>query len=525
MVVTELVDNSLDSWTEMPASKRKKMLSVEISAEGKNARNPFFIIKDNAGGMTAEELANAMTVARSDKADDPRFLGRFGFGLKSACMYIGPEFEIFTRSYKEPNQVHTLIFNHKDFENVKGDKWEIDVKSLSLTEAGKAEVYFPDGHGTEIRIRNEKYVSANKAGIEKRLSRIFGPRLPKPANAPKLSKLLPRYEEMQIKFNNDLVLASGPFYTPFEALSHEERQNRDSADSDRGRQEEPALSPKYLSSIVGIPSKSIKSRKASGIAGIIDRGMAHNNRYGFDLIKNGRVIEMNVLDSDKEKHVGLPARNHYARVVGQLYLDDPEWKTDHQKTEFLRDDSPDTWTALADYVSDKIKKLTKISSDLQEPHRTGARPKSKQEVIVEKTFQNSIPKLTSSVQKAVRTGDLKKVLNTLDTKKEKPVQPKTQKISNTGLLYSKPILDFEYAGKKAPLFKTSARKTGGGVLVTVKVNFDHPFMAKWESGERKAIAEFVAADAIAAFIFNEKGLSSHESFIDIRESILSSMAK
>lgn len=525
MVVTELVDNSLDSWTEIPQSKRKKGLVVEISAEGKSARNPYFIIKDNAGGMTAEVLAKALKVAHSIKTGDPKFLGEYGFGLKSACMYIGPEFEIFTRSFREPDLVHYLLFDHKKFEKDTSDSWEIEVKTMSVKDAGKAEVYFPDGHGTEIRIKNEKYVSANREGIEKRLSRIFGPRLPKKGNAPKLGRGGIKYEEMTIKFNNDAIYASGPFYTPYEPPTKDDKASK-SGDKDHGLQNEPALVPRYLNQLVTINSKSIKGRKVSGIAGIIDRGMGHNNKYGFDLIKNGRVIEMNVTDGEKENAVGLSRLNHNARIVGQLFLDDEHWQTDHQKTEFLRDGQNDVWQGVAEYVESNIKSLIKISRNLQEPQlQEIEKRESESDQIVRKAVEEALPDISNEIQKSARSGELKSLLNKIDLEVKTGPNPKklNQKTSNTSLVYAKPIIGSEYNGRTAALYRLSSRKSDSNILLTVKVNFDHPFLKKWESGERKAIAGFIGADAMAEYILKEKGLDTIEQFNRIRDTILRGM--
>src|SRR4051812_40986722 len=90
MVVTELVDNSLDSWLEMP-EKYKTSISLEVDITVTEGKDAWFTIEDNAGGMTEEELAKALTVAHSEKQANNKLLGSFGFGLKSAAMYIGSQ--------------------------------------------------------------------------------------------------------------------------------------------------------------------------------------------------------------------------------------------------------------------------------------------------------------------------------------------------------------------------------------------------------------------------------------------------
>src|SRR5438874_1749130 len=114
MVVTELVDNSLDSWLQMP-EKQKHGSNLEVNITGTEGKNAWFTIEDNAGGMTEEELAKALTVAHSEKKQNKKLLGSFGFGLKSAAMYIGGKFYIYTCSYKEPKTVWFVEFNREEF--------------------------------------------------------------------------------------------------------------------------------------------------------------------------------------------------------------------------------------------------------------------------------------------------------------------------------------------------------------------------------------------------------------------------
>ena len=536
MVVTELVDNSLDSWMCLPKAKQKK-LKIEIIADGKNAKSPYFVIKDNAGGMTEDELGKAMRVGFSDKSGKNKFLGHFGFGLKSACMYIGSEFEIFTCSHEKPGIVLRLEFNRKDFELQTGTEWKAKGSQMSNNEAARLEVYFPDGHGTEIRIKNEKYVSANKIGIQRRLSRIFGPRLPKNLDAPKISGYKSfNYGDMEIIFNNEKVQASGVFYEKYVPPTKTYQQEAGEDEKERGMQPMPALSPKYINKIVFIPELKIRNRTfKGGFAAIMDRGMGHSNEYGFDLLKNGRVIEMHALDRERSKNekdhraeIGLPARNHYARIYGQLFFDDPKWETDNQKTEFIKDDQDSTWSLLAQHVAEHIAPLLKISSDLQEPQKARA-SKDASEKQISKLVSSSIPDISDSVQKAARQGGLSKVLANIDDNKKKDGPQKApqvkEKISNTKIVQSKPQMAIVYSGKDAPSFTTTILKSEKEIIVKVKINADHPFIKKFESGERKAIAQFITVDAYAAYVLKSKNIQSYDDFVRIRETLLADMKR
>lgn len=519
MVVTELIDNSLDSWEEMPKKYRSKTgLKIEITASEKTSRDSKFIITDNAGGMTIEDLGNALTVARSEKTDNPKLIGSFGFGLKSACMYIGSEFDIYTQHFENSKEVFHVHFNLHEFESrkSKADRWHIEINRLSLQEASKHEIWFEDGHGTIIRIKNEKYRKANEEGIIRRVERIFGPRLPKEKGTPIIKKLASesKYDPMTVRFNGKELYASGPFYEPYikpDVIGGDPSEGR------KGAQKDAALDPKHLSDLVIIGPRQISNgRTFWGIAGIIDRGLAHNNQFGFDLIKNGRVIETHVTDKDKdEMTVGLLSNNHNARVVGQLYFDDSKWKTDHQKTEFIKDDSD--WEKVADIVSEKINKLTRISSNLQHPNFASKDPKTKaKQQIAEK----QAPKIIAALQRATKSEQVRKTLERID--KEIIATGKKPKLSsNSKLLSMRPQVEIKSMGSKNPAFTFKVSPDGKRFLTKVIVNLDHPFLAQFESGELNAMALIVSAQAYAAHVYKEKGSTNINHLFELQEAVLS----
>lgn len=512
MVTTELVDNSLDSWLLMPESlKKNKNLKIDITA--RTAKGSWFIIRDNAGGMTESELAAALTVAKSSK-DKTKVLGSFGFGLKSAAMYIGPRFKIFTRSHKDPKKVYYLYFDKTKFG--KADKWEIDIDALTLNEAAKADVHFGDGHGTEIWIENERFKSALEKGIVNRLRKTFAPRLPV-----KDQVQTGKYHassSMDLVFNGKPLYAFGPFYEKWvkPTLPVDEKG--------KGGQDFPALDIRHKT--VEIPEIKINGKSVWGRAGIIDRGMGHNNQYGFDLIKHFRVVELHAMDKKDEKRIGFAGGNHYARVVGQLFLDG--WNTDHQKTEFMTDD--DDWEKVTDHVAKYVKELNKISSDLQHPNKGKENAASK---LAESKAREDAPDINKGVQRAVRSGSLKKVLVAIESRREaekkktsgvvQPVAKPAPVISNSKLLATKPVTDFERVGLKARLVKTKVITDASGTRLKVSINLDHPFLKGRESAELKAIAEFVAVDSFSQYILENRNLMTHEDFLELRDKFLTEL--
>lgn len=518
MVVTELIDNSLDSWEEMPSKfKGKDGLRIEIHASEKTAKDSRFIIKDNAGGMTKETLVKALTIAHSLKTNKANLIGNFGFGLKSACMYIGSEFDIYTQHHSSPDIVSHIHFNLKAFET-QGTEWEISGNELSTHEAGKLHhVFFPYKHGTEIRIKNEKYRKASEDGIFKRVQRIFGPRLAKKSGTPKIAKLKNSYDDMHVFFNTKELFASGPFYEVFEP--RKPALGEDPLDRNKGAQKEAALDPKYLSRLVNIPVTKISPTKTFwGVAGIIDRGMAHNNQYGFDLIKNGRVIETNVTDKDKDDLVvGLLNNNHSARVVGQLYMDDAAWKTDHQKTEFIKDD-PD-WAKVAEVVSEKIKHLAKESSNLQHPNKAKAGARDATKSAVTQMSQKEAPRIVASISKGAKSEMMKATLAKIDRDIVATGKP-VSKVSNSKLISMRPEVNFVNLGEDEKAFRRYIKNSGKSIVIKIDVNCDHPALEKYHSGELTAIANLMAVEVYAAHIYKEKGSTNIDHLFDLQEAIL-----
>jgi len=557
MVVTELVDNSLDSWIALPKPKKKgKKLLVEISAKvGKDA---WFVIKDNAGGMDQQGLIDALTVAKSSKGEDGRFIGHFGLGLKSAAMYIGSKFRVFTAHHDKPKVVHFVEFDRVKFE--KSNDWKLKFDQMSADEAAKIGVYFPDGHGTEIQVRNERYSPGSKGSILNRLRRVFGPRL---AKNPKLKIDFEDFDDvMNITFNEENVLAAGPFYEVWnnsarkiedETADFLKRVKKDpnalrdvGTENLKGDQEESAIIPsriKWFEDIPGvtkIPEKVINGRKVWGRIGILDRGMAHNNKYGFDLVKNGRIIEENVLDKDlKDREIGLMASNHNARIAGQLFLDD--WTTDHQKTSFLKDS--DDWNKLTEYVSEHTKKLLRISSLIQNPNKyfkenLKIEDANAPAAIAEKKFEDKIPDIEKGVQKAVRSSAVKNALSTIEktrsavveksrtatpAEKKKEESKKQESESTTKLMFTRPHIKYARKGEDTAMVFTKVVKEKTGNILEITLNRDHPFLAMRESAELNAIGEFLAIDHFASYIVTNKDLN-HDDFVRLRDELLKELS-
>ncbi len=148
--IAELVDNSIDARIE------GKVLNVVIKIE-KNVIS----IADNGSGMDGTQLADAMTLAHSNKENK---LGEFGLGLKTACNSLGEKFEIITSPANDSKQ-YRFVYDQKEW--MGKQKWEIDIESL------KAE---SDMHFTVIKIENlSKNIPGLPDVLKRDMERRFAP--------------------------------------------------------------------------------------------------------------------------------------------------------------------------------------------------------------------------------------------------------------------------------------------------------------------------------------------------------------
>jgi len=513
-VVTELVDNSVDSWLDMPNQfKRGKSLTVQIDPS-----THYFIVRDNAGGMTQDELFKAMRVAHSEKTDR---IGSYGFGLKSAAMYIGNRFEIFTIHYSQPKKVLKFEFDAEAFEKrargLKADDdmakaWEAEISILSAQEVAEDGISFPDGHGTIIRIDNERYKSALKEGIKNRLRRTFAPMLEIDEAAPilraKAKDVTPQYSKMRLHFDGEELEAAGIFYEAYMPRP-KGAEVEDQKERTKGAQDKAALDPTRLGELVYIKETKLPSKRTySARAGLADRFLGHSGDFGFDIIKRGRVIEFSVNGDE----VGVPTQTRYGKVVGQLFLD--EFPTDHQKISFLRDEVGDDWNLIGARVKQEIVKLLRLSAGLAEKSRGPSKPVD--ESLVKDT--------QASLQRASRTSEVKEALTKeerpqtrfkTETKKEKP-------LTVTQMMQTKSIIEFSNEGGREDLAKGRQKVEKNYPVVTCTVNTDHPFIKNVDQKQLGVLSKFLGADLLAElFVKNQSNVEDRlGEFLKIRAAII-----
>jgi hypothetical protein len=169
--IAELVANSLD-WRSIEAEETP-LIQIFISKYS-------IEVRDNGVGMTAEELQDAIQVSVANDNLRPNLRirkGMFGMGMKVACLSLGWNITIHSRSALESNTEHYLTLNTRQLDtdgltneyrsNINGISSEI----ISNSPLG---IY---KSGTSILIKDLSHRSLTAIAIKDSLQEIFSPEI------------------------------------------------------------------------------------------------------------------------------------------------------------------------------------------------------------------------------------------------------------------------------------------------------------------------------------------------------------
>lgn len=245
--VAELVDNSIDARVD------GELLEVNIKID-KNVIS----VADNGIGMSEKNLANALTLAHSNKNDK---LGEFGLGLKTACNSLGRRFEVIT-SPEGKNKQYKVVFDQEEWLSGKKN-WEIDIDSIHAEDKH---------HYTIVKIdKLAKYWSQLAEVLKSDFEKRFAPFIER--------------GEIRIKVN-------GKTCNP---KKHELIEN----------------SRKDFEIIV--PGGAAKGNKIYGWYGLLKEG-SQKGLYGFHTYRRGRMITT----YDK---IAIGEHPTISRIIGEIHLD------------------------------------------------------------------------------------------------------------------------------------------------------------------------------------------------------------
>jgi hypothetical protein len=132
--LAELVDNAID------ARLADTKLHIEVLLGQRDGKKVISVI-DDGSGMTKDEARDAMVMARSQK--NGKTIGEFGLGMKTACSFLGAEFEIITAT-QDAQSAMRLYYGEDAF--LARGIWQMDMEEIEK----------PFDHGTHIVIRQLK---------------------------------------------------------------------------------------------------------------------------------------------------------------------------------------------------------------------------------------------------------------------------------------------------------------------------------------------------------------------------------
>jgi len=409
------------------------------------------IIQDNASGMDFNELVNALRLAYTDNRK--KKLGRFGLGMKTAATSLGRMFEVKT-TRSENSKWYKIQYDEDEW--LKSDSWESEI----LTEPKKIK----GKHGTVISIGKVKYTFYPNliTNVKKQLSLKFGPFL--------------ENKEVEIKLNTVYLKSF-----PVDFIKN---------------------TKKSIEIALG------EDKKITGWYAFLKE--RQGQQYGFNLFKNGRLIEA-------FKKIGFRPHPEIALLYGHLNLDFVP--VTHNKREFIKSSN--------EYIEAKttIRKFIKNNRIYSKSRELSKRASLSG---LEKRIKKQLSLLEMALKK---TSELKKV-SEIDIKSELGYESAREELtlSQNGFLLDRinegKTFKFEIEGEEfiasfgfLPLGKETKwlKYFVEGNKITVLINTDFPLFSMVKNYRPYSL--ILVAEAISEFIVKRMKINA-KAMLKIRNMIL-----
>ncbi|AFT69530.1 hypothetical protein B5T_01247 [Alloalcanivorax dieselolei B5] len=342
--LAELIDNSIDAFINARRdSADVEAPSVVISLPTQNKDDASVTVRDNGPGMTLEQLEHAVRAGWSGNNPLDN-LGLFGMGFNIATARLGMVTEVYTTR--------------------SGDKeWtglRIDLNELRRTRAYQTPRLArpkpdPATHGTEIKVLRLKAdqrtyfsKSANLNKIRRQLARIYAPLL--------LSK-----DAFTLQINSQTIQAKRPcHWDPDRSVQGSDGKPVhavESFDFELPSRHYCLSCMLSFSGEQGCPTGSPEcktvelKRRLHGWVGL--QRYMHEEDFGIDIIRNGRVIEAQNKDlfvwtggERSEREYPIDDQRNRGRFIGEIHLD--HCRVSYTKDRFERDDT--SWSEMVTLV-------------------------------------------------------------------------------------------------------------------------------------------------------------------------------
>jgi len=343
--LAELIDNSVDAFINARrGGEQVESPSVSISLPTQDRADAAVTIRDNGPGMTIEQLERAVRAGWSGNNPLDN-LGLFGMGFNIATARLGMVTEVYA----------TRAGDHE---------WtglRIDLNELRRTRSyhtprltrPKSD---PSAHGTEIKILQLKAdqrlyfaKNANHQKIRRQLARVYAP------------LLLSKEDAFALQLNGQNVQPKRPcHWEPDRSV-----QGSDGKPVHAVESFDYALPSRHycltcmisFSGQQGCPTagsdcKTIEvKRRLHGWVGL--QRYMHEEDFGIDIVRNGRVIEVQNKDlfvwtggERPEREYPIDDQRNRGRFIGEVHLD--HCRVSYTKDRFERDDT--SWAEMVTLI-------------------------------------------------------------------------------------------------------------------------------------------------------------------------------
>ena len=207
--LSDIVDNSVD------ANAKKIEIRMDLVMAVRGGAKPLITIADDGCGMTKTELINGMRYGAQDtEKKNPKRLGKFGLGLKTASTAICTKLSVISKAHAEDK----LVMATWDLEQVcKNNKWNLEIteeENIPKEYMKRTKMFAENGHGTLVVWDNiDRLVGIGKSVTKKTLD-DFADKYGKYAEKVYgrfLDENDSRAPNIQITVNNKLLKSFDPF--------------------------------------------------------------------------------------------------------------------------------------------------------------------------------------------------------------------------------------------------------------------------------------------------------------------------
>lgn len=279
--IAELVDNSIDAKIDEVLE-----VSVNLGGAGLVGGVEYIEVVDHGAGMTEQQAHDALVLGKSNKSDQQ--IGKFGMGMKTACTYLGERFQIETAT-AEDEEATVIVYDEAEF--IKRGEW--------VLQSYRRPKSIP--HGTRIRIDQLKVkLKGHGRGATK-------------GNKPTDRTRNTIARQHRIALTNGWV--------------------RIKVDGEYLQAHQPEFDPQFQ--LVRTEINELLSDggpRVRGIVGVAKELKGKGEDYGFDLVRQGRVVK-------EHEKVGFNPHPMRRNIYGLIHLD--EFPVNNNKMDFRRD--TDVW--------------------------------------------------------------------------------------------------------------------------------------------------------------------------------------